>query len=400
MPIKFTEATPRSSAVELSDPAAALNHALEGLGVDYLFSMESPAALHASLREGGITAVTVHDERSAAFMADGYARVSGKPGVCAVAAVGATNTVQGVVEAHLGSTPVVILAEAGSAAARDRNDFQDVNPIPILTPVTKWAGEVGGAERVAEVTALAFRVATSGRPGPVLITYPYDIVSCDPHPVPGLALEPATFPSHRVGPDPVALAPAVEILRSAERPVIVAGGGVLISRAEDVLAALAQVLGAPVASTSAAKGVFAETDPLSAGVIGALGGAPGSRGRVATDVVLAADVVLLIGSKTGSWCTDNWTVPGQDQTIVHVDIDPAETGRNYPGSVPLIGDARLVIEALLAALDGSPRGERAGRPRGWPKICGRRRRRQPSRAVCGPSTSSTSCRRGSTAKTH
>jgi acetolactate synthase-1/2/3 large subunit len=357
MPSTPTEHIPTMETAEgCASSAAALRQALEALGVEHIFGMESPSALHAELTHSAIEPITIRDERSGAFMADAYAKISGKPGVVGVAGVGATNVVQAIAESWLSSTPVVVLVEEGSGTTRHKNDLQDIDQAAIFASITKWTGRIEDPARVADLVAHAFRIATSGRPGPVYLGCPWDVVSLDPRQVPGLAPNPATYPAGRVAPDPQSLERAAGALGSAERPVIFAGGGVLVSRATGELAALARALGAPVATTPSGKGSFDERDPLSAGVAGSFTSGAGGRGRVAHDVIRRADVVLLVGTKTGSAATANWTVPDQRQTIVHLDVDPAEVGRNFPASIPLVADAKLGLAALTAALgDAQPR---------------------------------------------
>jgi acetolactate synthase I/II/III large subunit len=332
--------------------AAALKETLESLGVEYLFGMESPPALHAELSDGGIRVITIRDERSGAFMADGYAKVSGKPGVCGVAGVGATNMVQGVVESYLSSTPVVILVEEGSGTTRYRNDLQDIERGPIFASITKWVCQLEDPARVSELIARGFRVATTGRPGPVYIGCPWDVFSGNPADAPWLAAGESVYPACRVAPDPQSVEDVARLLRSSKRPVIVAGGGVLISGAEAELAAFARTLDAPVAVTPNGKGSIDEEDALFAGVVGSYASGTGGSGVAAHEIVRSADLVVLLGTSTGSGSTANWTLPAPEQEIIHIDIDPVEIGRNYPRSVPLVGDAKLAMRALLTALDG------------------------------------------------
>jgi acetolactate synthase-1/2/3 large subunit len=354
---------PTTHAGEQSDASArhpnaavALVRTLETLGVEFLFGMDAPAAVQAVLTGSDIRSITVRDERSGAFMADGYAKVSGKPGVMGIGGVGATNTIQGVVESSLSSTPVVLLVEEGSGATRHKNDLQDIDRAPMFTSITRWAGEIERPERVADLTEYAFHVATSGRPGPVYVGCPWDVVSGNTEPVPVGHPEPSVYPSERSAPDPADVAEAAGMLATAERPVIVAGGGALLSGATEALARLARMLGAAVATTPAGKGSIDEFDALAAGVVGSYASGPSGHGRVANETVRAADLVLLVGTSTGSGATAGWTVPDPSQATVHLDVDPAEIGRNYRGSLPLVGDARLGLEALAAAIDG-PRRE-------------------------------------------
>jgi acetolactate synthase-1/2/3 large subunit len=351
VPTTHPERDPESVIGTHPSAVVGLHRTLEALGVEYLFGMDAPAALQAELSVGGaIQPITVRDERSAAFMADGYAKISGRPGVLGIGGVGATNTIQGVVEAWLGSTPIVLVVEEGSAALRHKNDLQDVDRAPLFAPITKWVGEVERPERMADLTAHAFRVATTGRPGPVYLGCPWDVVSSDTGPVPAIGVDVARVPADRVAPDPAAVERVAALIAGAKRPAIIAGGGVVISGATDELRELAHAMGAPVAATPAAKGAFDETGPLSAGVVGSYTGGEGGHGRVAHDAIHAADLVLLVGTATGSGTTASWTVPDPTQSVIHLDIDPGEVGRNYPASIPLVGDAKLGLDALGRAL--------------------------------------------------
>ena len=366
---KGTEPLPTTHAGDPSDSsrrhpnaAVALVRTLEALGVEFLFGMDAPAAVQAALVDSDIRAITVRDERSGAFMADGYAKSSGKPGVMGIGGVGATNTIQGVVESSLSSTPVVLLVEEGSGATRHRNDLQDIDRTPLFASITRWAGEIERPERVADLTEYAFHIATSGRPGPVYLGCPWDVVSGDTEAVPVGLAQPSVYPSARSAPDPARVAEVAAMVTSSRRPVIVAGGGVILSRATEALARLAHLLGAAVATTPAGKGSFDELDALAAGVVGSYASGNGGHGRSANDVVHAADLVLLVGTSTGSGATAGWTVPDPSQTIVHLDVDPAEIGRNYRSSLPLVGDARLGLEVLATAIGDGPIRERWADP--------------------------------------
>ena len=330
--------------------ATLLGRTLDDLGVEYLFGMDAPAALHAVLGDGRITPITARDERSAAFMADGYAKVRGTPGVLGVGGVGATNAIQGIIESWLSSTPVVALVEEGSGATRHKHDLQDIDRTPLFASITKWVGQIEHPGRVADLTVHGFKVATGGRPGPVYLGYPWDVLSADAGPGSTPRPGPSTYPAHRSAPDPSDVERAASMLAAARRPVIVAGGGVHIAGATAELDGLARLLGAAVATTPAGKGAFDELDPRSLGVVGSYAGGTGGRGRAANETVRRADLVVLVGTSTGSGATANWTVPDPGQTIVHLDVDPVEIGRNYPASIGVVADARLGLIAIAAAL--------------------------------------------------
>lgn len=344
--------------------ARALYETLRLCGVTHLFGLDSPEALYAEIDRAEMRPITVRDERAGAIMADAYARVSGRPAVCtAIRGPGATNLITGVAEAWTASTPVVAVVNDVTTSLVGKNPIQEVDHLALFRPITKWAVRLDHPERVAELTARAFALATSGRPGPTLVSCPDDVLGRGGARPPSAAAAAARrYPSTRTGPDPAAVHEAVGLLFRAARPAIVAGGGVLISQAWDELRAVAEFLGAPVATTPLGKGAFDETHPLAAGVVGAYTGGAMGRGRVANETVRRADVVLLVGTKTGSVATANWTVPDPRSRIVHVDVDPAEIGRNYPASLGIVGDAKLALRALsegLRATGTRPNGEAA-----------------------------------------
>ena len=330
--------------------ARALYDTLRACGVTHLFGLDSPEPLYAEMDRADMRPITVRDERAGAIMADAYARVSGRPGVCtAIRGPGATNLITGIAEAWASSTPVVAIVNDVNTALVGRNPIQEVDHLALFRPVTKWAVRLDRPDRVGELTARAFALATSGRPGPVLVSCPDDVLT-GRAPVSGPARPGARrYPSLRIAPDPAAIREAVAVLAEAGRVAIVAGGGVLISGAWDELRQVSDLLGAPVATTPLGKGAVDETHPLSAGVVGAYTGGDVGRGRVANEIVRAADTVLLVGTKTDNVATAAWTVPDPRSRVVHVDVDPQEIGRNYP-ALGVVGDAKLALRALADGL--------------------------------------------------
>jgi acetolactate synthase-1/2/3 large subunit len=335
--------------------AAALYGTLRACGISHLFGMDSPETLYAEVDRAEVRPITVRDERAGAIMADGYARVSGRPAVCtAIRGPGATNLITGIAEAFATSTPVVAVVSDVNTALVGRNPMQGADHLALFGSVTKWAARIDRPERVSELALRALTIAMSGRPGPVLLSCPDDVLSgrTAASPEPRVAFR--RYPIFRVAPDPSTVREAALALAEAKRPAIVAGGGVLISGASDELREVAELLGAAVATTPLGKGAVDEAHELSAGVVGAYTGGPRGRGRVANEMVRTADVVLLVGTKTNNVSTVNWTVPDTSSRIVHIDIDPAEIGRNYR-SLGVLGDAKLTLAALAKELRNAAR---------------------------------------------
>ena len=326
---------------------------LKAYGVRYVFGVpgDTGLAFYDALcqAQGKVTHVLARDERSAAFMADVYARVSYRPGVCeGPSGAGATYLAAGLAEPHASSIPVIALNSDIPLSGEDCNVLTALDQPALFAPITKWSTLVKRADRIPDVMRLAFRVATTGRPGAVQVTLPMDVLA-DEVGAPSLhAEEPCqSYPAYRTRPESAAVERAASLLSQARQPVIVAGGGVVTSGAWAELTALAEALGAPVGTSICGKGAIAEDHPLSLGVVGSNGRRP-----YANAVLQAADLILYAGCKTDSVTTAGWTLPSRDtdQIILHLDVDPAEIGRNYRTTVGLVGDARLGLADLLAAV--------------------------------------------------
>src|SRR5262245_26327219 len=337
-------------STETMTGARALYETLRACGVTHVFGLDSPEALYAEMDRAEMRPITVRDERAGAIMADAYARVSGRPGVCtAIRGPGATNLITGLAEAWASSIPVVAVVNDVNTAVVGRNPIQEVDHLALFRPITKWAVRLDRPDRVSELTARAFVLATSGRPGPTLVSCPDDVLAAGGATAAGLRPGARRFPHLRTAPDPAAIREAAVVLADASRPAIIAGGGVLSSGACDELLSLAELLDAPVATTPLGKGAIDESHPLAAGVMSAYTGGELGRGRVANEAIREADVVLLVGTKTGNVATSNWTVPAPSSRTIHIDVDPAEIGRNYR-SLGVVGDAKLGLAALATAL--------------------------------------------------
>jgi len=329
--------------------ARHLAEALTRYGVTHVFYVDAILRrAMVDMEELGIRRVVVHSEASAAYMADGYARVSGRPGVCMAQSVGAANLAAALQDPWLACSPVVAITGKKPPMFQYRNAYQEVEHAPLFAPVTKYHADVVAPEQLPHLMRQAFRVATTGKPGPVHL----DLVGREARelevaeglPAPTHEPEYATVPPFRPAPDAASVARAVAAIEGAERPVLVAGGGVRISGAAAALVALAEHRNIPVATSVNGKGSIDERHPLSAGVVGSYSAWCANR------VVHEADLVIYVGSQTGDQTTHNWSVPAVGTRIVQLDLDPAELGRSYPHTVGVAGDARASLEALRAAL--------------------------------------------------
>jgi acetolactate synthase-1/2/3 large subunit len=326
---------------------------LQAHGVDHVFFMDAilRRAL-AEMEDCGIRRILGHSEKAVAYMADGYARIAGRPGVCMAQSVGAANLASGLQDPWLGQSAVIALTGRHVAPFQYRNAYQEVEHAPLFAPVTKFSGRADTLEQIPHLLRMAFREATSGTPRPVhldIAGFTGDALT----PLEGefdIAADEATtrFPAYRPAPDPHAVSRAAGLLGAAQRPVIVADRGVIVSDAREALATLASRLHAPVVSTLDAKHAMTEDHPLFMGFVGLYG-----RGG-ANHVVADADLVLYAGSNTSDHTTGNWKLPAAGVPIIQIDLDPSELGRNFPGTLGLLADVRAGLEALaLACAPGS-----------------------------------------------
>ena len=329
--------------------ARFIAESIKGYGVTHVFFVE--AILRRSLMEMeslGIRRVLTHSEKAAAYMADGYARAARRPGVCMAQSVGAANLASGLQEPFLGHAPVVALTGRAALVAQQRNAYQEVQHAPLFAAVTKSSAPVTTPDQLPRLLRQAFRDATTGVPGPAHLDLLGHQGQAIESPEVDLEVVPeptfARIPSHRPAPEPEAVREAARALIGAERPVIVAGGGVMASGAGADVVALAERLQMPVATSLTGKGTLLETHPLNVGVVGRY-----SR-WCANRIVSDADLVFYIGSNTGDLVTNGWAVPKPGTPVIQIDIDPAELGRSYPNIVSLCGDAKAALQMLLAAL--------------------------------------------------
>ncbi len=333
--------------------ARVLAEMLDGYGVTHLFHV--PAVLRRTMVElerlTSIKRLRPHGEKSAAYMADGYARASGRPGVCAAQVVGAHNLAAGLRDAYLAHSPVIALTGGRDPRTKFRKVYQEVDDVPAFETVTKVNMTIDSVERIPDMIRQAFRVATTGAPGPVHLQFAGNEGQIDAEEgVMDSVVETqfAAVPPFRPAASDADLARALDLLRSASRPVIVAGGGVRASGAGASLVGLAERLGIPVATSLNGKDVIPGTHPLSVGVVGTY-----SRGS-ANRVVLEADLVFFIGTETGGMTTHFWKVPPLGTRAIQLDIEPEALGRNYPTEVAINADARTALSRMLELTGDTP----------------------------------------------
>jgi acetolactate synthase I/II/III large subunit len=335
--------------------AEYLARTLEAYGVTAVFFV--PTILSKALYEmevhTAIKRILTHGEKAAVYMADGYARASGRPGVCMAQTVGAANLAAGLRDPFLGNSPVLALTGGPYNWSRGRNYYQEIEDFPLFKPVTKFSAQLTDAGRLPDLLAQAFAISVAGQPGPThleVFGHSGEDVEDGEVDAPVPEMQPFVVPAYRTRAPADAIAAAVRLLAAASRPVIMAGGGVRASGASAELRALAEQLNIPVATSLNAKDQLPGDHPLNVGV-------PGVYARAsANQVLLEADLVLYVGSKTGNQVTLNWQIPPLDTKVIQLDIDANELGRHYPDTLGLVTDARLGLADLAAAAepDGSP----------------------------------------------
>jgi len=332
--------------------AHAMVDVLKAAGVQRIYGQSCPTAIYLAAQAAGISQYGYRTENAGVAMADGEARVAQRISVVtAQNGPAAGLLVAGLAEALKASVPILAIVQEVPFDTADRNAFQELDHEKIFSGCTKWIRRINLAERAGEFVAKAIRAATSGRPGPVvLLVSPDVLVQPVAEQVSAQQFEPefGQFPLDRVVPTSDKLDALAEMLMKAERPLIVAGGGVHLSGAADVLSELQTLGHLPVATTNMGKGAIDETHALSLGVIG---NAMGTRSpaKFHKDYVQSADVIVFVGSRTNENGTAGWSLFPSTARYAQIDIDPIELGRNYAG-LRLQGDARETLKALLERL--------------------------------------------------
>ncbi|MBS0640497.1 MAG: thiamine pyrophosphate-binding protein [Acetobacteraceae bacterium] len=306
----------------------------------------------------GLTHHLINDERCGAFAADAYARVTNRPGICdGTTGPGATNLVTGLIESLNGGIPIVAIAGNTNRTHSWKNMTQEARQVEILRPAVKELIRIELTSRVPELVRRAFAVATSGRPGPVLLDIPEDVAhglhDFSPE---DFVIDETTLraPARRIRPDRSGVEQAARLIAKAKRPMLLTGGGVHLSEAWDALTRFAEAHAIPVAHTMSGKGGIACSNPLNVGLFG-------RYSRIANDMIEQADCLIVVGCKLGEIATKRFSLPPAHIPIIHLDIVAEELGRCMPTEVPLWGDARAGLEDFIDALSDSAAAARTAR---------------------------------------
>lgn len=325
--------------VEHMSAADAIVRCMEIEGVTKAFCVPGESYLpimDALYEHPTIQLMATRHESGAAFMAEGYAKASGKPAVVmATRGVGAANLSIGVHTAYQDSTPMVVFLGQVHSKFRGREGFQEVDLDRFFEPIAKWAVEIRDAERIPEIVQRAFRIAVSGRPGPVVIAFPEDVLAAT---IDACFAEPLGL--SKPAPNPEDVSQAIQLLKQAERPLIVAGGGIKNANAEDGLKQFSESFSIPVIASFRRHDVFPNHHPHYVGHSG-LGPA-----EAILETMRQADVVLVIGSRLSEVTTQDYGIFSDQQKIIHIDIEPAMIGKVYPPVLGIVADASTALQAL------------------------------------------------------
>ena len=338
--------------MELLSGGDMLIRALRDEGVEYIYGYPGGAALHiydALYRQSDVKHVLVRHEQAATHMADGYARASGKPGVVLVTSgPGATNTVTGIATAYMDSIPMVVLCAQVPSFLIGQDAFQETDMIGVSRPIVKHSLSVKSPEEMAETVKKAFYIAQTGRPGPVVIDIPKDMT------LPNERYE-YSYPSKVKlrSYNPAAkghtgqIKKAVDMIFEAKRPVLYAGGGVILGKASDQLTELAKILGAPVTNTLMGLGAYPATDRQYVGMLG-------MHGTYEANMTMHhSDLIIAIGARFDDRVTNNTSKFCPNAKIVHVDIDPASISKTVDAHVPIVGPVDQVLNEMLDLVKGA-----------------------------------------------
>jgi acetolactate synthase-1/2/3 large subunit len=326
--------------------------ALKAEKTEYVFGLPGGELFYDALYDAPeIKTVLVREESAGPFMAMGYARISGRPGVCfAPAGPGVANLVPGILEAHSACLPVIAIGCSSKRANAGMGAFQEVDQVSILKPITKWSERVTEPDRISWVMRRAFSMATQGRPGPVYVDIPRDTGAQE---AAVSRYVPVEYPLRAAG-DPKKIKEAAALLLKARRPVLVAGGGAVSSRSFDEVRRTVELLNLPLMTTPCGRGILSEGHPMAFGLVGLYFSEIGEK------VYGEADLLMTLGSRNEDFQSGEQRFFPEKAKYIQVDLDPEEMGRNWVPDVALVGDIKLVLQALLREL------HRAGLKKGKP----------------------------------
>jgi tartronate-semialdehyde synthase len=328
--------------IQRMKPMQAVVSVLEDEGARVAFGIPGAAILplYAALRNSRIRHLAVRHEEGGTHAADGWARITGEPGICiGTSGPAGTNMITGLYTALADSIPIICITGQANRGVLHKEAFQAVDIVEIARPVCKWAYQVKETAQLPWAFREAYRIAREGRPGPVLIDLPLDVQTG-----PDIAYDPEadhSLPHVPPAPHPGAIAAALDLLAEAERPLILAGGGVILANASEELVALAEELQIPVSPTLMGKGSIPEDHPLWAGTVGIQ-----TCHRFANQIFLESDAVLAVGARFGDRHTGDVEVYRGDRTFIHIDISAQQIGRVFPADLGIVSDARLALAAL------------------------------------------------------
>jgi len=320
--------------------------------VEYIFGLPGDTSLgwYESLYDyrEQITHVLTTDERNAVYMAEAYAKIAKKPGICeGPSGGGATYMLPGIYEANGSSISLIAMNTDIPHTIHGKATLTEIDQVNLFEAATKWSVRVDQVDRIPEFIRKAFRVATTGKPGAVHLAFPVNVMNCSVDKNVNYEkknFQFLKFPAERVAPPERDLKAALDLIFKSERPFIIAGGGVHISGAYEPLEKFSTAIGSPLGTSITGKGSIDERHPLSVGVIGENGGNGSSD-----EIIMNSDLIIFVGTQTGSVVTCHWQIPPDDgsRKIIQIDIDPREIGRNYNVDVGLVGDVKTTLERLV-----------------------------------------------------
>lgn len=324
----------------------AIIQSLTDQGVDVVFGYPGGVLLplYDEIYDSDLRHILVRHEQCAAHAADGFARASGKVGVCiGTSGPGATNLVTGIATAYMDSSPVVALAGQVASHLIGNDAFQEVDTLGLTMPITKHSFQPMIPTEIPSMIKSAFYIASTGRPGPVVLDLPKDVQEAELEYPDKITIDLPGYKPTKKG-HPLQVKRAAEVILNAKKPVILAGGGVILSGSSDEIFKLSELLGAPVTTTLMGKGCFPEDNPLSLGMLGMHGR------KVSNFLVDDCDCLVAVGCRFSDRTTGDVSKFAVNAKIIHIDVDPAEIGKNIPVDVPIVGDAKIILSHLIRVI--------------------------------------------------